>query len=250
MLAREVRILLRKELRQLLRNKAATLTALFLPLLLMLIVPLAQVLGVKPDQPKELHLPEGVWLPPGLAMVGTDPRVVVRLLLTPLISMGGLLTPALLANHTLTSERESRTLELLVALPVRVGQILLAKLLAILALAAPVCLGLFAVVGGFMLSREVGSPGYVLTVGVMVAASLAFSCSTALFVSLLAQDIRAASNLTGVVLSPFVIGGFVIMAVVPGTTLASAVLAGGFLLGTALVLVLALRVVTFERMLR
>ncbi|KFE68206.1 hypothetical protein DB31_7443 [Hyalangium minutum] len=36
----------------------------------------------------------------------------------------------------------------------------------------------------------------------------------------------------------------------PGTTLASAVLAGGFLLGTAVVLVLALRGVTFERLLR
>ena len=250
MLALEVRILLRKELHQLLRNKGATLTALFLPVLLMLIIPLAQVLGVKPDQPKELNLPEGVWLPPGLAEVGRDPRVVVRLLLTPLISMGGLLTPALMANHTFISERESRTLELLVALPVRVGQILLAKMLAILALAAPVCLVLFAVVGGFMLGRGVGSPGYVLTMAVMVAASLAFSCSTALFVSLLAQDIRAASNLTGLVLSPFVIGGFVIMAVVPGTTQASAVLAGGFLLGTAVVLVLALRVVTFERLLR
>jgi len=250
MLAREVRILFRKELHQLLRNKGALLTALFLPVLLMLIVPMAQILGVKLDQPNELPIPPEVSLPPGLAEVGKDPLVVVRLLLTPLISMGGLLTPALLANHTFISERESRTLELLVALPVRVGQILQAKLLAILVLSAPVCLGLFAVVAGFMLSRGVGSPGYVLVMAVMVAASLAFSCSTALFVSLLAQDIRTASNLTGLVLSPFVIGGFVVMAMVPGTTLASAVLAGAFLLGTAVVLVLALRVVTFERMLR
>lgn len=250
MLAREVRILLRKELRQLLRNKSATLTALFLPVLLMLLVPMGQILGVKPDQPKELHLPEGIWLPPGLSMIDTDPLVVVRLMLTPLISMGGLLTPAIMANHTFISERESRTLELLVALPVRVGHILQAKLLAILALAGPLCLGLYAVDAGFMLSRGIGSASYVLTVAVMVVASLAFSCSTALFVSLLAQDIRAASNLTGLVLSPFVIGGFVIMAVVPGTTLASAVLTGGFLLGTAVVLTLALRVVTFERMLR
>ncbi|HYI02029.1 ABC transporter permease [Hyalangium sp.] len=250
MLAREVKILFRKELGQLLRNKGAMLTALFLPLLLMLIIPLAQVLAVNPDHPKELPIPPDVSLPPGLAEVGKDPLATVRLLLTPLISMGGLLTPALTASYIFISERESRTLELLVALPVRVGQILQAKLLAILALSAPVCLGLFAIVGGLMLSRGLGSPGYVVAMFIMVAASLAFSSSTALFVSLLARDIRTASNLNGLVLSPFLLGSFIVMAVVPGTTLASAVIAGGYLLGTAVVLLLALRVVTFERMLR
>ncbi|WP_224240247.1 ABC transporter permease [Hyalangium gracile] len=250
MLAREVRLLLRKELRQLLRNPGAMLTALVLPVLLMLVIPLAQILAAHPDRMKELNIPPEVSLPPGLLATGKDPVAIMRLLLTPLLAMGGLLTPALTASYTLLSERESRTLELLVALPVRVTHILQAKLLAILALAAPVCLGLVAVDAGLLLARGLGSPGYVLALLVMVVGALAFSSSTALLVSLLARDIRTASNLNGVVLAPFIVGSFAAVVLVPGEALSAAVLAGAFLAGTAVVVLLALRVFTFERLLR
>jgi ABC-type Na+ efflux pump permease subunit len=250
MLAREVRILFRKELRQLLRNRGAMLTALFLPVLLMLVIPLVQILSANAPRPRELHLPEGVSLPPGLADMGKDPRIFLRVLLTPLMSMGGLLTPALTASYTFIAERETRTLELLVALPVRVGQILQAKLMAILALAGPVCLVLFGVNAGLLLARDLGSPAYVLALLVMVLASLAFSSSTALLVSLLARDIRSSSNLNGIVLTPFILGGFFVTVMVPGATLATALMAGAFIVGTVAVLLIALRVVTFERMLR
>jgi ABC-type transport system involved in multi-copper enzyme maturation permease subunit len=250
MLEREVRILFRKELRQLLRNRGALLTALFMPLLLMLIVPLMQILGVKAHGTNEVPIPPEASLPPGLMAVGRSPVAIMRLLITPLMSMGGLLTPALTASYIFISEREGRTLELLVALPVRVGQILLAKLLAILALAAPVCLGLFAVDAVLMLARGMGSPGYVMALFVMVLGSLAFSSSTALLVSLLARDIRTSSNLNGMVLTPFIFGSFAVVIIVPGATLSAAVLAGAFIAGTAVVLLIALRVVTFERMLR
>jgi ABC-type Na+ efflux pump permease subunit len=250
MLAREVRILFRKELRQLLRNRGALLTAIFLPLLMILIMPMAQISSTSSGKLLDLRLPEELKLPPGLAGLREDPRVLLWFILTPLVAAGCLMCPAVTASYTFIAEREARTLELLVALPVRVGHILQAKLLAILALAVPVCLGLLSVDAGLVLSRGLGPLSYVLMLGVMVLTALAFSTSTALLVSLLARDFRSASNLNGLVLSPIILGSFGLMAVVPGPTLAAGVLAALYALGTAVTTFFALRVVTFERMLR
>jgi ABC-type Na+ efflux pump permease subunit len=250
MLAREVKLLLRKELRQLMRNRAALLTALFLPMVLILAVPLAQILGMSALQDKQLPASTGAAIPADVLAAGRDPRVILQLLLAPLLAMGAMLTPALTANYIFIAERENRTLELLVALPVRVGQILLAKLLAVLILAAPVCLGLFAVDAGFMLARGTGTVGYVLTLLVMLLGALAFSTSSALLVSLLARDIRTSSNISGMLLTPFIFASFGVVMVVPGAILSAAVLAAVFFLGAAGTFLFAMRVVTFERMLR
>jgi ABC-2 type transport system permease protein len=250
MFAHEVRVLFRKELRQLLRNRGAMLTALFLPLLMILLMPLAQIFSMSSASPKDLRLPPEVQLPPGLAELRHDPRAILWFILTPLIATGSLLCPAVTASYTFIVERESRTLELLVALPVRVGQILLAKLLAILSLAVPVSLGMFGVDAVLLLSRGLGSASYVAMVGVMLLCALACSASTALLVSLLARDFRSASNLNGLVLSPIILGSFGLMAVVPGATAAAAVLAALYATGAGVTTLLAMRVVTFERLLR
>ncbi|WP_224368131.1 ABC transporter permease subunit [Hyalangium versicolor] len=250
MLAREVRLLFRKELSQLLRNRGAMLSALFLPLLMILLMPLAQIFSMSSAHPRDLHLPPEVPLPPGLAELRSDPRAFLWFIMTPLIATGCLLCPAVTASYIFLAERESRTLELLVALPVRVGQILQAKLLAILVLAIPVCLGFYGVNAGLLLTRGLGSPSYVLMLGVMLLCALACSTSTALLVSLLARDFRSASNLNGLVLGPLILGSFTLMAAMPGPTLAAGVLA---LLYTAVAVgttLLAMRVVTFERLLR
>jgi ABC-type Na+ efflux pump permease subunit len=246
MLAREVRILFRKELRQLLRNRGALLTAIFLPLLMLFIMPLAQISTLSSGKLQELRLPEGVQLPPGLAELRQDPRVLLWFILTPLVATGCLMCPAVTASYA----RAARTLELLVALPVRVGHILQAKLLAILTLAVPLCLGLVGVDAWLLLSRGLGSPGYVLTLGVLVLTALACSSGTALLVSLLARDFRSSSNINGLVLSPIILGSFGLMAVLPGPTFAAGVLAALYAVIAAVTTLLAMRVVTFERLMR
>ncbi len=250
MLAREVRILLRKELRQLLRNRGALLTAIFVPLLMILIMPMAQISTMSSGKLHDLRLPEGMLLPPGLANLREDPRALLWFILTPLIATGCLMCPAVTATYTFIAEREARTLELLVALPVRVGHILQAKLLAILALAMPVCLGLVGVDAWLLLSRGLGSVGYVIALGAMAVAALACSSGTALLVSLLARDFRSSSNINGLVLSPIILGTFGLMAIMPGATLAAGVLAALYAVIAAVTTLLAMRVVTFERLLR
>lgn len=250
MLAREVRILFGKEWRQLLRSRGAMVTALLLPLLLLVIIPGLQLLGLSAGPTPNLNLPPGVPLPRGLRALAADPQAMMRAMLVPFIALGGLIVPSVTASYILISERESRTLELLVALPVRVGQILLAKLLALLALASLVTVVLFSLDAVLILALRVGSPGYVLGLLAVLLTSLTFSTTTALLVSLLARDYRTANNLNGLLIGPTILLCFFVMLAVPGPLATSLLLAALFTVGSAVATFVALKVITFERLLR
>jgi len=250
MLAREVRILFRKEWRQLVRSRGAMLTALLLPIILLVIVPGLQMLGMKTGAVKPVNLPPGVQLPPGLREMVDNPLAMMRVMLVPFIALGGLIVPSVTASYILITERESRTLELLVALPVRVGQILLAKLLALLVLASSVTLVLFSVDAALILGLGIGSPGFVLALLAVLLTSLTFSTTTALLVSLLARDFRTANNINGLLLGPIILVCFIAMLVVPGPVLTSLLLAALFTVGSVVATVVAMKVITFERLLR
>jgi ABC-2 type transport system permease protein len=250
MLEREVRILFGKEWRQLLHSRGAMLSALLLPLLLLVIIPGLQMLGLSAGTPPGVNLPSGVPLPPGLQEWVNDPMAMMRAMLVPFVALGGLIVPSVTASYILITERESRTLELLVALPVRVGQILLAKLLALLALASLVTVVLFSIDAVLILALEVGSPGYVLGLLAVLLASLTFSTTTALLVSLLARDFRTANNINGLLIGPVILVCFLAMLVVPDPRVTSLLLAVLFALGAGVATFVALKVITFERLLR
>ena len=251
MLEREVRILFRKELRQLLRSRGAMVTALLLPVLLLVVIPGLQMLGMKAGGARPpLNLPPGVELPPGMRELFQDPQAMMRAMLVPFIALGGLIVPSVTASYSLITERESRTLELLVALPVRVGQILLAKLLALLTLAAVVTLALFSLDAGLILALEVGSVGFVLGLLAVLLSALAFSTTTALLVSLLARDFRTSNNINGLLLGPIILLCFLVTLAVPDPRVSSLLLAALFIVGSGVATFVALRVITFERLLR
>jgi ABC-2 type transport system permease protein len=250
MLAREVRILFGKEWRQLLRSRGAMLSALLLPLLLLVVIPGLQLLGLGAGVNQGLNLPPGVSLPPGFQEWVNDPKAMMRAMLVPFIALGGLIVPSVTASYILITERESRTLELLVALPVRVGQILLAKLLALLALASLVTVVLFSFDAVLILVLNVGSPGYVLGLLVVLLTSLTFSTTTALLVSLLARDFRTANNINGLLLGPVILLCFLALLAVPDPLLTSLLLSVLFALGAGVATFVALKVITFERLLR
>jgi ABC-type Na+ efflux pump permease subunit len=250
MLEREVRILFRKEWRQLVRSRGAMLTALLLPILLLVIIPGLQMLGMKAGATKPVNLPPGVELPPGMRELVDNPLAMMRAMMVPFIALGGLIVPSVTASYILITERESRTLELLVALPVRVGQILLAKLLALLALASLVTLVLFSVDAVLLLGLGIGSPGFVLALLAVLLTSLTFSTTSALLVSLLARDFRTANNINGLLIGPTILVCFVVTLAVPGPFASSLLLAALFAVGSGAATFVAMKVVTFERLLR
>lgn len=250
MLEREVRILFRKEWRQLLRSRGAMVTALLLPILLLVIIPGLQMLGMKAGASRPVNLPPGGHLPRGLRELAEDPVAMMRAMLVPFIALGGLIVPSVTASYTLITERESRTLELLVALPVRVGQILLAKLLALLALATAVTLVLFSLDAALILGLGIGSPGYVLVLLAVLLTALCYSTTTALLVSLLARDFRTSNNINGLLIGPTILVCFFVSLAVPGPLLSALLLAAFFTLGSLVSTLVALKVITFERLLR
>jgi ABC-type transport system involved in multi-copper enzyme maturation permease subunit len=253
MIAREVRILMAKEWRHLFRSRGAMLTALFLPVLFLLIIPGTQMLALSAgaDLNNNPPLPADAPLPPGLAALDDDPNTVMRVLLLPLfVTIGGLMVPSITAIYTMIAERENRTIELLVALPVRVGQILLAKLLVIVMLAGGITFTLFLIDAVLILVLGIGSIGYVLSLLLLLIAALAYSTASALLLSLLARDFRTANNLSGALLVPTIFLCVGVLLFVPSGGFQILLLAALFVLAAGIATVIALRVVTFERLLR
>ncbi len=254
MFTREVRLLMGKDWRQLFRSRGAMLSALLFPILFLLIIPGAQILAFSLDpggRASQVNVPQGVPLPPGLAAIGDDPQALLRLLLLPLFMViGGLIVPSMTATYTLIAERENRTLELLVALPVRVSQVLLAKLLVIVILAGGVTLTLFTIDAILLLGLGIATVGYIIALLLLLLCAMAYSTASALLISLLAKDFRTANNLAGAALGPLIVISVVFLMLVPGGAWTVALLAGFYALMAVVAGVIAMRVVTFERLLR
>lgn len=246
MISPELRALVAKELRQVLRSKGALLSATLLPVLLMVVIPLAQILGVRGSN-VPLNLPSSNLLPPGLEGLTTNPsQLFVQLMLPLFITLGGLIVPSISATYTVVAERESRSLELLIALPVRLQDILLAKLLAMLALATIVVVPLFALDAVALLVLGLASAGYVGLLFVVLVAAMTCSTGIALLLALLARDFRTANNLNGAMLGPLILLTMAVIVGVPGparllvlTAFLAAAGVGAYLVG--------LRWLTFER---
>ncbi|HET8568938.1 MAG TPA: ABC transporter permease [Candidatus Limnocylindria bacterium] len=207
-----VRALLRRELRQLGRSRGALLSSIGFPALMLVVIPIPQLLGIRATAQR---MPEGVPLPPGLA--SSRPEDLFVLLLYPLfVTIAGLMVPSIAATYAVVSERERRTLELLIALPVRLADILRAKLLALLLLGATTTFPLLAITTTAMLIVGLATPFQVaLLFGVLAAALTAATC-LAFVLTLLARDFRTANNLNGVLVLPMLVMTFAVLSLVPG----------------------------------
>jgi ABC-2 type transport system permease protein len=240
-----LRPLLRKELRQVRRSRGALLSSTLLPLLLLVISPLGQIaaLRAEPNTP-----------PPGFDAVPiagfadfTAPEQFFLLFVFPMmVSIGGLIVPSVAASYTVIAERERRTIELLVALPVSVGDILVAKLLSMLVLAAVVVLPMYAIDAVYLLVTGLASPAYVALLLILLLCALSCSVAIALLLALLARDLRTANNLNGAFIGPLLMVILVILLTVPGLW-RLVVLAVVLLLFGAAVFLAAMKWLTFER---
>ncbi len=246
MRGREIQILVRKELQQLIGSRGAIWTALLLPILFLVLVPAPYLFLASALPVGAIEL--GAAVPLGAA---NDPNAVLRMLILPLCMLaGGLLVPSSTATYTLIAEREQRTLELLVGLPVRIGQVLLAKLLVVALVTVGVCFALFALDAGLIISFNIAGPGYVAALGTLLLAALIYATASALLIALLARDLRTANHLATAFLLPTILLGAAVLVLVPGEYTRLLALAGLLVVGAAAALWVALRVVTFERLLR
>ncbi len=245
---REVAALLWKETRQIPRKRSAVLTALLFPLLFFVVLPIGNMLGMRSGL---MNVPVGVNVPAGFGNLSGDPMQVMRAFMLPLfVALGGLVIPSITATHTIIAERERRTLELLVALPVSLGQIVFAKLLAVLLLGLGIAVPLFVIDAAVMISLGIASLVEVLALLFLLVAALLYSTSSALLVGLFAADFRTANNLNGALIGPSILLTLAALMVLPGGMLRYPLLGAVFLALAVVVTIVALRALTIERFLR
>lgn len=248
MIDRETRILFRKEWRQLLASRSAVATAAILPVLLLGVIPMVMMTAASaPQQAPSRPLPESMQF--GLiGEIGDDPRHLPGAMLPLLVAVVGMVLPTMMATHLLITERERRTLELLVALPVRIGQVLVAKLLATLVAASALSVPLLVVDIVVLGSRGAADPSALFALPLLLVAALALSTSTALLISLLSPDFRTANNIAGAMLAPTIILTLMSSVLLPGGAVRPLVIACAYTLVAVLVARHALRTVTFEKL--
>jgi ABC-2 type transport system ATP-binding protein len=245
--------LMGKELRQLPRKRSALLTAVILPVLILLLMPLLQMFSLArlpATLAQSRGVPAGVPLPETIGIINRDPAAAFRLLTFPLlILVGGLMVPSVMAAYTVVVERERRTLDLLVALPVSLPAILIAKLATTLLVACAVTVPLLTVdVIAASMSRLL-SAGDGLVALLILLAALAYSTTAALVVGLVAGDFRTANNVSGAMVGPLILVGLAMILLLPQGVAGLALVA--LLLGLAVVsLAATLRWLSIERLLK
>lgn len=240
---REVWLLVGKELRQLTRNRNAAVTGVLMPFIFLILVPFIE-LGAAGSSGRGGGI-SGTPLA-GLNTIGNTDEVFLYLVFPLFYTLCGLLTPGISATYTIVAEREQHTVELLMALPVTVRQILLAKLMSNLIAAAAVSLPLFVINAVLVQLRTGAGLAYIVSALVLLLSALACSVGIGLFLALVARDVRAAGNLTPLWLFPAMGVTAACVVLVPGLWRFYA-LSAILLLGLAATLAVCLRWLTFER---
>ena len=237
---RETGVLLAKELHQAIRSKGALMTSLLAPVGMLLLAPAQLVLSARHASPAAIYEISHVELP----------------LFTVIC---GLVVPSLAAVYIFVNERERRTLELLLASPVRVQDIFAAKLAAAFLLSVGVTIPLYAIQSGVVLWQGIDDVGDVAVRLVVLVAALGCSLGFALLMALLARDFRTTNNLTGALLLPMVFLTLAILQVtrvtvfgltwtIPVPLADRPALMAAIMVGVGIVAAAtALRYVTFER---
>lgn len=237
--------LLWKETRQIGRNRTAMLTAAMLPFIILFLAPIQLLVamhfggGSGIDELRDLPLP-------GFSDVAEPSQLVVQFFYPMFLVMGGLLLPSLTTTYAIVVERERRSLELLIALPVTVAEILTAKLLAVLAVTALIGLPYVAVVLTLLLILGVADAAAIPALLAPFIAAVACSIGISLLLTLLARDFRTANNLSGAFIVPALLLTIAILGAVGGPARTYVVAVVLLALGAAAVFA-AMRWVSFER---
>ena len=243
----EIRVLVAKEIRQLLRSRGALVSSLILPVIFLLVVPAIQYFsfagGPRTGTGGANSIPGGA--PPGVAGLRVS-GLLAYYLLPMFTALAGIIMPSVTSLYTIVQERERKTLELLVALPVRLTDILYAKLGATLLVALAVMLPLLAIQAVGVLLVGLAGPLWVLWELLLLVCGIACSICISFVLALLARDFRTSQQINGALLMPnLLLVNFVLLVLPVGIKVP--VLALLLLVLGAVILLVALRRLTFER---
>ncbi|HET7770132.1 MAG TPA: ABC transporter permease subunit [Chloroflexota bacterium] len=244
-----VRALVGKELRQLRRSRGAVVSSALLPILLMIIVPLGQLAGFSAAGDASGLSTANASNPANAAILARFERPIglfTDLLLPLFVAMTGVVVPSVATAYAVVAERERRSIDLLMALPVSVTEVLVAKVLTVFLLALGVTLPLFVIQSTALLIAGVTDVGRVLALLLVLLGSFTCSVGVTFVITILARDYRTANNLSGLQIGPVVLMTPLLLLLLPGPP--GFVLLAALLAALGLVaLFIAWRWITFER---
>lgn len=183
--------LLRKELRQLGRARGLVASAAILPIVLLT----ATVPQLAPAPGAERSF--------GSALL-------------PLVALAAAITvPSLMAMQSVFTERERRTIDLLVGLPLTLRDVIAAKAVSVLLVAAAAVLPPVVLVSLLAVSSGIETTGYAAGLLALTVGALICSVTSSVAIALAVRDIRVATNLAGFVFLPLVLVAFLIVSLAP-----------------------------------
>jgi ABC-type Na+ efflux pump permease subunit len=207
----------RKELRDLRRNKAILGAMVALPLLFvtLMIAINAVIRHLPPEAASSLHgltPPTGTVADSASILVLINDQFMFFVLLVPVI------LPTVIAAHSIVGEKQARTLEPLLATPVRTWELLVAKVAAAVVPAVLIGWAAYAVAvtgvlaaSGVEVAHHLWRPLW--SVGVPVLGPLLALCSTltSVIISARVADVRTAQAISGVTALPLIGGGMTVI---------------------------------------
>jgi ABC-2 type transport system permease protein len=204
-----VRAIIRKEWLDLSRNRVIVGTTIFLPALLTVMSCSMLVAASRDTHPSSGKVPE--WL----TKVASDPREAAMMLLANsalmMFSIVPVILPSIMAAHSIVGEKLSRSLEPLLATPVRTWELLLGKLLAIVVpTLVPATLGYVAYAA---VAHSVAPPRvyelllsapFVLSIVLLGPLASILAVTFGMMVSARASDLQSAQGLSGLIVLPVI----------------------------------------------
>jgi ABC-type transport system involved in multi-copper enzyme maturation permease subunit len=236
-----LRPLFRKEARQIMRSKRTVLAAALVPALMLIFVTGGDIVVLRLGfGSKPIYL-----LSASHAVSGT--YLLRHFTLPVLITISALVTPSIVMGDVLFGERERRTLDLLVGLPISALDVVLAKLAAVLLFALSVTVPLFAINVVIVSAFGYGSVSQTIALCELMLAAISYSATSALIIALVAGEARAANIVSGLLLGPIVPLEGLILTSTKGD-IAITVCAVGLGLLTCGALYRSIRLLSFERL--
>lgn len=244
----QIGALFHKEIRQILHKPGAVASAIAFPFAFLVLIP--AVMALVGGDNVTMTPVGGIPFPTALNdEIMSRPGGPLANIFVPLyVAITGLALPSILAVYAIASEKEKRTIDLLLALPVSVGDILTAKLASVTGTALAVTFPLLLVDYGLILYSGLFDPVLFAGIALELLAALAFSTATAMVLGLLAKDYRTANNLSGLFMGPMIPVSMAIIFLGPFGPWRLFIEAGLLLLLALAITYVALKRVTLESM--
>ncbi len=206
-----VRVIIDKEWAEVLKNKMILYTAGLMPALFV-VIPLVMLYMTNKEKGSLRGMENITSLP---AFAGMDPKSAAQVLLVNQFMfyflMIPLIVPIFIASYSIIGEKQQRSLEPLLATPIRVWELLLGKVLAAAMPAVAltwVAFAAYAVLARFVATDLVYgvivSPMWLLALIVLAPLFTVLSVSLAVIISSRVNDVRLAEQIGGLLVLPFV----------------------------------------------